>query len=118
MNKAELIDELAQKIHISKSQSEEWLNCILDVIQKTVAKGEEVKLVGFGTFDQIKRKERNGRNPKTGALITIPAICVPRFRPGKEFKNKLQKSGGEKQNNLPANASNNLSITDSKDSSL
>ncbi|MBK7842547.1 MAG: HU family DNA-binding protein [Bdellovibrionales bacterium] len=86
MNKAELIDQLAQKNQISKTQSEEFLNSILEIVQKSVCSGQEVKLVGFGTFDRAMRKSRNGRNPKTGSLMTIPASCVPRFRPGKDFK--------------------------------
>lgn len=92
MNKAELIDQLAQKGELSKSQSEHMLNCVLEIIQKAVCNGEEVKLVGFGTFDQSQRKARNGRNPKTGSLMTIPATCVPRFRPGKDFKERMNRS--------------------------
>ncbi|MCB0361671.1 MAG: HU family DNA-binding protein [Bdellovibrionales bacterium] len=92
MNKAELIEQLAQKTHLSKAQSEELLNSVIEIIQKSICSGEEVKLVGFGTFDQTLRKQRNARNPKTGSLMTIPESCVPRFRPGKEFKEKLANS--------------------------
>ena len=96
MNKAELIDHLSQKTRINKSQSEVFLNAALEIIQKTVSSGQEVKLVGFGTFDQSKRKSRNGRNPKTGDIMTIPAALVPRFRPGKDFKTRVAKSSSSK----------------------
>lgn len=86
MNKAELIDLVSGKTNFPKSQSETVLNAALEAIEAAVARGEEVKLVGFGTFDRASRKERRGRNPKTGETLTIPAAHVPRFRPGKDFK--------------------------------
>lgn len=91
MNKAELVEQLAKKTNLPKSQSETVLNAALDIIQKVVSKGEDVKLVGFGTFDQTVRRSRNGRNPKTGTTLVIPEAKVPRFRPGKEFKDLLKK---------------------------
>ena len=87
MNKADLIDRLAKQANISKAQSEQFLNVALDIIQQSVSSGEDVKLVGFGTFDRSQRKARKGRNPKTGTEVQIPATAVPRFRPGKEFRN-------------------------------
>lgn len=92
MNKAELIELVAKKANLPKSQSETVLNATLEVIQTAVSKGQEVKLVGFGTFDKSLRKSRNGRNPKTGTSLIIPESEVPRFRPGKDFKEKLKKS--------------------------
>ena len=89
MNKAQLIEKLAEKTKLSKSQTEELLDATLEIIQKTVAKGDDVKLVGFGTFSKLARKARNGRNPKTGAPVTIPGSKVPRFKPGKDFKDLL-----------------------------
>lgn len=86
MNKAELIERVAKKAKLTKSQTETILDATIDAIQKAVSSGEEVKIVGFGTFDRASRKQRNGRNPKTGSTIVIPASRVPRFRPGKEFK--------------------------------
>lgn len=86
MNKADLIERLAKQANISKSQSEHFLNATLEIIQSSVSVGEEVKLVGFGTFDKSQRKPRKGRNPKTGVEVKIPATAVPRFRPGKEFR--------------------------------
>ncbi len=86
MNKAELIDKVSKKTKFTKTQSELVLDAAIEIIQKSVSSGEEVKIVGFGTFDRAARKQRNGRNPKTGSTIVIPAVRVPRFRPGKEFK--------------------------------
>ena len=86
MNKAQLIEKLSQKINLPKNQTELMLDAAIDIIQKTVSKGDEVKLVGFGTFSRLNKKPRTGRNPKTGAPVQIPGSKVPRFKPGKEFK--------------------------------
>lgn len=86
MNKAQLIDKLSEKTKCTKSQTESFIDATLELIQKTVSKGEEVKLVGFGTFSRASRKSRPARNPKIGAAVTIPSQNVPRFKPGKEFK--------------------------------
>jgi DNA-binding protein HU-beta len=89
MNKAQLIEKVAEKTGLTKTQSENFLDATLQIIQKSVAKGDEVKLVGFGTFSKLNRKSRNGRNPKTGAPVMIPGAKVPRFKPGKDFKDLL-----------------------------
>ncbi len=89
MNKAQLIEKLSQKTNLTKVQSEAFLDATLEIIQKSVAKGDEVKLVGFGTFSRLDRKSRTGRNPKTGAPVEIPGGKVPRFKPGKDFKSLL-----------------------------
>jgi DNA-binding protein HU-beta len=89
MNKAQLIEKVAEKTGLTKTQSEEFLDATLQIIQKSVAKGDEVKLVGFGTFSRLNRKSRNGRNPKTGQPVVIPGAKVPRFKPGKDFKDLL-----------------------------
>ena len=90
MNKAELIDQLAGEMKTTKAQAELMLDTTLDLIKKTVKKGDEVKLVGFGTFVKAKRKARTGRNPQTGKAIKIPAASYPKFRPGAEFKNLVK----------------------------
>lgn len=90
MNKAEFVNALAKKLRLTKAQSEDFLDAALDVIQKTVSQGEEVKLVGFGTFSRLNKKARVGRNPKTGQVVEIPHTKVPRFRPGKEFKERMK----------------------------
>ena len=86
MNKAQLIDLISAETKSTKAQSERMLDATLECIKKTVKKGDEVKLVGFGTFTKAKRKARMGRNPQTGKSIKIPAAWFPKFRPGAEFK--------------------------------
>ncbi len=89
MNKAQLIDRLAQKTKTTKTQSEALMDAVIDIIQKTVSKGEDVKIVGFGTFSSVQRCARKGRNPKTGEIVDIPRSKAPRFKPGKDFKSLL-----------------------------
>ncbi|MCM2281371.1 MAG: HU family DNA-binding protein [Bdellovibrionaceae bacterium] len=86
MNKAELIEKVSSETGMTKAQTERMLDTTLDIVKKTVKKGDEVKLVGFGTFTKAKRKARMGRNPQTGKSIKIPATSYPKFRPGAEFK--------------------------------
>ena len=90
MNKAELIEAVAQATQKTKVDIELVLNQALDVIKQTVKQGDDVTLIGFGTFTQSQRKARAGRNPQTGAEITIPAMTVPKFRAGREFKDALR----------------------------
>lgn len=90
MNKAELIESVAKASQLTKVDVELALNCALDVIKKNVKKGEDVTLIGFGTFTRSKRKARTGRNPQTGKEIKIPAMTVPKFRPGREFKDAVK----------------------------
>jgi DNA-binding protein HU-beta len=89
MNKAELIERVSKDTELSKNEVEKSLNSITEWIKKSVKKGDEVKLVGFGTFSKSKRKARTGRNPQTGAEIKIPACSVPKFKPGKDFKESV-----------------------------
>ncbi len=86
MNKAELVEKVAKKTLLTKVQSEQVLDAALDVISKAVAKGDDVKLVGFGTFSRSVRQSRAGRNPKTGTKLVIPAAKVPKFKAGKDFR--------------------------------
>lgn len=90
MNKSQLIDRVAQQTNIAKIHSEAVLDAALAIIQKTVSKGDEVKLVGFGTFCRAKRAARKGQNPKTRTEIPIPATCIPKFRPGKTFRDSVK----------------------------
>jgi DNA-binding protein HU-beta len=89
MNKGELIDQIAAKASITKKDADIVLTALLDTILETVAKGEKVTLVGFGTFEVRERAAREGRNPATGATIQIPATKVPAFSAGKLFKDKV-----------------------------
>lgn len=90
MNKAELITVISTQTKISKTAAETCLDAALHIIQKTVASDEDVKLVGFGTFSKIIRQSKPGRNPKTGEAHLIPTTPIPRFKPGKEFKDFIK----------------------------
>ena len=89
MNKAELIERVSKETDLTKAEVEKSLNSFTNWIKECVKKGEDVKLVGFGTFSKTDRKARMGRNPKTGAEIQIPACSVPKFKPGKDFKSLI-----------------------------
>ena len=86
MNKEELVQEISKKAKVTQKEASEVLGALIDTIQKTVAKGKKVTLVGFGTFEPRKRDARNGRNPQTNKEIKIPAKTVPVFSAGKNFK--------------------------------
>ena len=89
MNKSELIEHIAADADISKAAAARALESVIDSITAALKKGDSVSLVGFGTFEVSKRAERSGRNPSTGAAITIKAASVPKFRPGKALKDAL-----------------------------
>ena len=91
MNKEELVKAIAQDTKLSQKEAAEILAVTVETIQKTVAKGEKVTLVGFGTFESRKRAERTGRNPQTGKEIKIAAKTVPAFSAGKKFKELVNK---------------------------
>jgi DNA-binding protein HU-beta len=91
MNKAELIDVIAQAADISKAAAERALDGFIDGVTKSLSDGSPVALVGFGTFDVSERKERKGRNPLTGAELTIPAARVAKFKAGKKLKDAVNK---------------------------
>ena len=91
MNKSELINAVAEQAALSKKDSEAAVTATLDAITSALAEGEEVRLVGFGTFEVKKREARTGRNPKTKEEIHIPATKVPSFKPGKALKDVVAK---------------------------
>ncbi len=90
MNKAQLIEVVAKAANVTKVDAENVLNATIDSIKKAVKKGDDVTLIGFGTFTKTKRQARAGRNPQTGKEIKIPAMVVPKFRPGREFKDAIK----------------------------
>lgn len=90
MNKGELVDAIADRIKgTTKKQIETILSAAIDSIVDTVADGDRVTLVGFGTFEARQRKEREGRNPRTGDIMVIPPTTVPAFSAGKTFKQRV-----------------------------
>lgn len=90
MNKAELVDKVAKKANVMKKDADAVISYMVEAIMDAVKKGDRVTLVGFGTFTQIKRKARKGRNPQTGKEISIPARKAPKFTAGKLFKDKVK----------------------------
>lgn len=90
MTKAQLIEELAVKVGLTKKTAADAVNVLLKLISDTVAKGGRVVLTGFGTFELRQRRARKGRNPQTGEVIEIPARRVPGFTAGKAFKRAVQ----------------------------
>ncbi len=86
MNKEDLVKAVAEKAKVSQKQAGEVLAAVLETVEKTVAKGKKVTLVGFGTFESRKRAARVGRNPQTGKELKIAAKTVPAFSAGKKFK--------------------------------
>ncbi|MEM0950943.1 MAG: HU family DNA-binding protein [Cyanobacteria bacterium P01_H01_bin.74] len=91
MNKEELVQEVSKKTKTPQKQVAEILTVLITTIEKTVAKGKKVTLVGFGTFEPRKRAARNGRNPQNGKVLKIPAKTVPAFSAGKKFKELVAK---------------------------
>ncbi len=89
MNKGDLIEAMAKNANISKAQAGKALDSFIDNTMTAVKKGNKVTLVGFGTFSSSKRAARTGRNPQTGAEIKISAKTVAKFKPGKEFSDKV-----------------------------
>lgn len=86
MNKGELIKEVVARIGGTNCNTAATLDAILEVITVAVSSGDKVTLVGFGTFEPRDRQEREGRNPKTGESLTIPATTYPAFSAGKHFR--------------------------------
>jgi DNA-binding protein HU-beta len=89
VNKAELIDTIAEKMTLSKADAGRTLDAVLETIVSTLKRGDEVAIAGFGIFKVKPRKARTGRNPSTGEKIEIAAANVPGFKPGKAFKDAV-----------------------------
>jgi DNA-binding protein HU-beta len=89
MNKNELVGVVAEKATITKAQAAEAVDAVFEGIAAALKAGEEVRLVGFGTFAVSQRKASTGRNPATGAEINIPASNQAKFKPGKGLKDSL-----------------------------
>ena len=89
MTKEELVAKAAKDAGITKTQAAAVLKSVLGSIERALAKGNRVSLVGFGTFSVAKRAARNGRNPATGQSIRIPAANVPKFKAGKKLKDAV-----------------------------
>jgi DNA-binding protein HU-beta len=96
MNKNELIAEVADKTGLTKAKAAETIDTFIAVVSRAMSKGDEVRLVGFGTFTVVHRKATEGRNPRTGAVIKIAATNKPKFKAGKALSEAVNKSGKRK----------------------
>ena len=96
MNKLELVDHISTEAELSKVSAGRALDAMLEGIKKTLKKGEEVRLVGFGTFSVRERAAGKGRNPATGQEIKIAASKNARFKPGADLRAALNKKSGKK----------------------
>ncbi len=95
MNKSELIDAVAVQADLPKAVCARAVTALLEIITATLAKQEEVSLVGFGTFKVSQRASRVGRNPRTGAALNIAASSVPKFAAGLALKSAVEAGGRE-----------------------
>lgn len=86
LGKKELVNLIAEKGSLTKKKAEVMLNAFLDVVQESLAQGNTIRIIPFGSFEVKERAGRKGRNPKTSAEIDIPARKVPVFKPGKGLK--------------------------------
>ena len=89
MNKNELIGKVADDSGLSKSDATRAVESVFDTITTVLSKGDEVRLVGFGTFSVARRKASTGRNPRTGEPMNIPASTQPKFKAGKGLKDAV-----------------------------
>ena len=102
MNKAELIEKLAQETGLSGKQAEDFLRAFEHVVISTLQSGGEVSITGFGTFSARLRDARMGVNPQSpGEKIRIPAVTVPKFKAGKTLKDSLKNTGGAAPTSSP-----------------
>lgn len=92
MNKAEIVDQIAHQTGFTKVDSKQALDTIIDIITKTVANNQQVQLTGFGKFEPVPRKATTAINPQTQEKINVPSKVIPKFRPGKNFKQSVNNS--------------------------
>ena len=86
MTKIEFVDAVAKETEWTKKDSEEAINAVVKVITNALVASDKLSIVGFGTFEVVERAAREGRNPQTGESIMIKACKMPKFKPGKAFK--------------------------------
>ena len=89
MNKTELIAAVAEKAELSKKDAEKAVKAFTDVVSEELVNGGKIQLVGFGTFEVSERAAREGRNPKSGEVMNIPASKTPQFKAGKALKDMV-----------------------------
>ena len=97
MNKTELVAAIAEKTGLSKKDAEKSVKAFTEVVSEELKKGEKIQLVGFGTFEVVKRPKREGRNPRTGETMPIPASKAPKFKAGKALKDAVNTKSKKKK---------------------
>jgi integration host factor subunit beta len=100
MTKADLVEKVANEADMTKKDAEQLVEIIFDSITDTLNRGEKIELRGFGSFRVRERNSRKGRNPKTGAAVSIPAKRVAYFKPGKELKELINQETNNQESNL------------------
>jgi integration host factor subunit beta len=93
MTKADLIEEVSRVVEMTRKDSEVIVEAIFDSIVRSLRGGDKIEIRGFGSFRTRQRKERIGRNPKTGARVEVPPKRIPYFKPSKELKDLVNESG-------------------------
>jgi integration host factor subunit beta len=112
MTKAELVDEVARVVQLTKKQAETIVNIVFDSIVDSLRAGQKIELRGFGSFRLRQREPRKGRNPKTGDKVDVPPKKVPYFKPGKELKELINKESDAPapEGSAPAGAANGAGV--------
>jgi DNA-binding protein HU-beta len=90
MNKTELVKAVAEQAELTQKDAAKAVDALIETISETLAQGEKIQLIGFGTFEVRDRSARKGRNPQTGEEIEIAASKAPAFKPGKELKEAVK----------------------------
>ncbi|MBA7552267.1 DNA-binding protein HU [subsurface metagenome] len=90
MNKGELVGKVAEGTGCTKVETKRIVECVFENITGCLAKGDTIRLIGFGTFGVRKRTAREARNPRTGEKVSVPAMSVPFFKAGKELKERVK----------------------------
>lgn len=89
MNKITLVDRVGEKTGLTRRAAEMAVETFIDTIKQGLKRGDDVHIVGFGTFKILSRRPRRGRNPRTGEVISVPAKKAVKFVPGKDFKSRI-----------------------------
>ncbi|MEX2008207.1 MAG: HU family DNA-binding protein [Candidatus Spechtbacterales bacterium] len=90
MNRDQLLDAMASRANVTKKQAGDVLDAFKEEVTKALSSGDQIALTGFGTFQISKRAARQGRNPKTGEAMSIPAMNLPKFKAGKGLKDAVR----------------------------
>jgi DNA-binding protein HU-beta len=96
MTKAELIDTVTEKTGLKKRDVDDVIDTLLECVKAALQRGDKVQLIPFGSFEVRERRKREGRNPKTGERLTIPARRVPAFHAGKDLRDAVNKAAKKK----------------------